>query len=1038
MKRKFYPSAGKMISLLAAVCLSLSWLNAAAQTASCVVVQNPCNGDGILTINTTGMTAPITCTFNDPNGTTVIISSGSSGTFYYLEYSHDVMVVDFNSNYAWALTGFTPPFTVDYPAYTAGVCPAYTTVTLTINSGTATPFMVEWYTNMGSFAGSVIGATPYATGNPMALPNGQYYAKVFNGPCYMYADSLIWVENISPVNLTFSSTTANCNNGTATVTPTGGVSPYTYSWGPSSTITGLHTGNYSVTVTDYNGCTAYGGVYVPQSVQIGANMVITQIPTCLQNNGKVMSFGSGGVSPYSYLYSDSQNTQEATGLSGGTSLGVTVTDNNGCTGTGSIYLYSSTPIMVSYASTPSSCTSPTGTATLTISGGNPGPGYDVLWYTYPTQTTNPAVNLAPGLYGFRVTDDDGCVQTGSVRVFPVSTINAGAYSIDPICPATTGTVGVACTGTNPPFTYLWTPTSAITPTVSGVPFGYYSCHITDIVGCSVTKGTYLSAQSPISVGITSTPADCIYAANGSLLAVPTGGSGSYSYYWSNGSTSNPATGLKPGHYWVYVHDNVTGCYSEARWCSVGNSATSTACYCTVEGYVVLDNGVTPCFLDPGELGVEHVQVHLASFGSTFTDATGHFAFNVPTGTYTLSEVVQYTYPLTTPCTDNDPVTFSVTAGTGICQSHNFFNVVNPLRDAHVITFNDNAAIPGNTYRQKLLIGNDGTIAEGDIYLNYYDDPQLIGMTTIPPILFNSGSFWENYPNSISKNPGQHILLTNSFPVPPNIPLGTLLSYTSYVSYEPPITHWLDDYTPWNNLNNFQTAVIGSYDPNFKEVTPKGTGAEGTISKNDSVLDYVVHFQNTGTYYAENIEVIDTLDSDLDWTSIRLGGSSHPYTAELTGANVLKFRFSNIHLVWKAENEINSNGFVTYSINQKPNLAIGTQIKNSAAIFFDYNQPVITETTLNTIGYPVGSEVKKNQELSVYPNPVSSILYMNTGEQEKPLSLKVYDITGRLVSTGNIVPGPVQRIDVKDLASGVYLLEIINADGGRATRKFVKD
>lgn len=141
------------------------------------------------------------------------------------------------------------------------------------------------------------------TGNPMSLFGGTYQMKVFYNGCHLFWDSgYVYIPSQSSVNFNITTTTANCTNGTATITGvTGGVPPYTYLWANGATtqmITGLHTGVYECTVTDATGCSTSRQAYVPQSVQIGSNPVITQMPTCLQNNGRVMSFGSGGTPSY--------------------------------------------------------------------------------------------------------------------------------------------------------------------------------------------------------------------------------------------------------------------------------------------------------------------------------------------------------------------------------------------------------------------------------------------------------------------------------------------------------------------------------------------------------------------------------------------------------------------------------------------------------------------------------------------------------------------------------------------------------------------
>jgi hypothetical protein len=322
-----------------------------------------------------------------------------------------------------------------------------------------------------------------------------------------------------------------------------------------------------------------------------------------------------------------------------------------------------------------------------------------------------AINLPPGNYGFLVTDANGCVQTGQVHIPPQSIINASIFEINAVCPLNSGFAGVYCSGVSP-FSFHWN-NGATTQNINSLAPGTYSCTITDANSCSVTKSTYVYATSPVAVSLSSTPATCMYATDGSLMANASGGSPPYTYYWTNGTTANPAINLAPGHYWVTVTDN-SGCSTVVHGV-VENSGASDACYCRIEGYVYDDPLIT-CS-GSGLTGIEHIQVHLAPFGYTWTDATGYYSFLVPTGNYTLSEEVQYIYPLNT-CTANDPVPVSITAASGCTYSHDFFNTVNPLHDIHIIPIDPVYAIPGFSFYQQLFIQNDGTVPESDILLNY--------------------------------------------------------------------------------------------------------------------------------------------------------------------------------------------------------------------------------------------------------------------------------------------------------------------------------
>src|SRR5690606_38302859 len=177
----------------------------------------------------------------------------------------------------------------------------------------------------------------------------------------------------------------------------------------------------------------------------------------------------------------------------------------------------------------------------------------------------------------------------------------------------------------------------------------------------------------------------------------------------------------------------------------------------------------------------------------------------------------------------------------------------------------------------------------------------------------------------------------------------------------------------DNVECDSITVVGSYDPNDKRVTPEGFGAEGYISIEDSVLRYHIRFQNTGTYLAENVAILDTLPEYLDPASIERIVASHDFKADFFLNKYLVFYFDNIMLPDSVSNEPESHGFVSFYIKQKPALLPGTAIQNRAAIYFDYNEPIITNMVLNTIIDPVGIEQRENikHEILVYPNPANN-------------------------------------------------------------------
>ena len=247
-----------------------------------------------------------------------------------------------------------------------------------------------------------------------------------------------------------------------------------------------------------------------------------------------------------------------------------------------------------------------------------------------------------------------------------------------------------------------------------------------------------------------------------------------------------------------------------------------------------------------------------------------------------------------------------------------------------------------------------------------------------------------------------------------------------------MTNWLSDYSPWNNVDYFTTIIMSSYDPNFKEVSPKGDGPNGLITYDDSVLEYMVHFQNLGTWYAKKIVVIDTLDRNLDWTTLRPIYQSHKCTVTLSDAGVATFTFDNINLPAKVQDDLKSNGMFTYTIKTRKALPIGTTFKNKADIYFDYNAPITTNTTLNTLGWPLSAStlsgsVQSENAFTIYPNPAENIVnVMLQHELKTEGTLRITDISGKSMLIKTISPATSLhhfKLDASNLTPGTYFVTL---------------
>lgn len=247
----------------------------------------------------------------------------------------------------------------------------------------------------------------------------------------------------------------------------------------------------------------------------------------------------------------------------------------------------------------------------------------------------------------------------------------------------------------------------------------------------------------------------------------------------------------------------------------------------------------------------------------------------------------------------------------------------------------------------------------------------------------------------------------------------------------------------NLLNNFDTITgpyFCSYDPNDKLVYPAGIGQGGYVLFNTD-LDYTVRFQNTGNYYATNVVIRDTIDIDMDISSFELLASSHFVEYEIEG-NLVTFYFNNIMLPDSTTDLMGSNGFVKYNLKPKTSLPENTKVFNTAYIYFDFNPPIVTNTTQNTyvsvlpnITSSHETKINKN-ECNIYPNPTSNIFNLSFCEINFMYPVMVFNIYGKLIDSINL-ESENDAINISKYKAGIYYIKFINKKGNVESKKMIK-
>jgi hypothetical protein len=348
------------------------------------------------------------------------------------------------------------------------------------------------------------------------------------------------------------------NDGFAHISVMSGTPPYTYVWSNGATgpdIFNLAPGTYSVTVTDANGCFALWTIAITEPPAL--TVTATTTPAACGLSGTITATVSGGVGPYTYLWSTG-STNPTISVGPGTYT-VTVTDANGCTATTqAVVLSTGGNLNVTAAATGNAGCIAGGSAAATASGGSG--NYTFLWSN--GQNTANLSNVAAGTYNVTATDvATGCTGTASVS------ITAGAPNLTATIQVLTnancttgGTATVNVVGGAAPLTYVWS-NGQTTQNASNLVAGNIGVTVTDATGCVGTDTDVITQLNGPSVTVQVTaPATCL--AGATATATASGGTAPYVYLWTNGQTAATATNLAAGVHTVTVTD-AGGCAAQA-------------------------------------------------------------------------------------------------------------------------------------------------------------------------------------------------------------------------------------------------------------------------------------------------------------------------------------------------------------------------------------------------------------------------------------------------------------------------------------------
>ncbi len=362
------------------------------------------------------------------------------------------------------------------------------------------------------------------------------------------------------------------NENTATIfsTTTGGQAPYTYAWSNGATtadLDNLAAGDYSLTVTDANGCTGVSTANIMDGGVISVDIAPPNTICAGANTGSLTATVTGGQTPITYNWSNGGTTATLNNLATGT-YNLTVTDNIGCTATTTATILEDTDFSVNIiANNRTVC--PGESISFGIAPANPNLTYS--WtatggaFDDATSSSPMYTMMMPGDYDITVVASNGtCTATSTITVTILQGINVAATLSDVVCAGdNNGSISITASSANEPITYTWDNGIGNIASPTGLAPGTYNVTISDALNCSVTQTFTIGVTSNLNVGLTSTNLDCNGANNGSITANATGGVAPITYTWSNGG-ANTATlnNLAAGTYSITATDAM-GCTQEA-------------------------------------------------------------------------------------------------------------------------------------------------------------------------------------------------------------------------------------------------------------------------------------------------------------------------------------------------------------------------------------------------------------------------------------------------------------------------------------------
>jgi len=397
-----------------------------------------------------------------------------------------------------------------------------------------------------------------------------------------------------------------------------------------------------------------------------------------------------------------------------------------------------------------------------------------------------------------------------------------------------------------------------------------------------------------------------------------------------------------------------------------------------------------------------------------TNAIGVYRHNMAPGSYTLTARANCNYPQSTFPIER---TLDVDAGVFVDTTQHFLVDLEAGHTDLAVHLYAWPARPGFSNALRVFVSNVGseTVA-GTVSIEHASGQELTSTSTTPTSVVGNTVNWD-LPGIA---PGGNWSATLNLTTEVTTLLGTLLTHTANV-----VPSGTDEGTTNNNYT-LEQVVVGSFDPNAIVLTPDRSTVAEVISGLE--VEHTIHFQNTGTYPAERVLLVDTVNVEWDLATFHPLASSHAHAWSIQDG-ILHVLFEGIDLPDSTSDVLGSQGYFTFGIQPMTQVVLGDEWPNQASIFFDYNTPVATGSVPFIIDGTSGLErATVSNEHLIRPVPATSSIRVSTcAGGADPIQFRVLNAQGSSVLGPNWIQ-PGAEVDISSLAPGVYIADIKEKSG----------